>query len=144
MYSDGNLVYVCIMLESIEKINIYAGGYTEANSLAWNNDQRDFNAIWALLLVVGEESKKLDNDFKKEFQNIPWPTIAGMRNHLAHDYRGIDHNRVWEIVKSSLPKSKNILVDMIDKIAYVKEMLKEALDSPYYRPIQYLRDKLND
>lgn len=144
MYSDDNLVYICTMLECIEKINIYADGYAEANLLAWANDQRDFNAIWALLLVVGEECKKLDGDLKKEFQNIPWPIIAGMRNHLAHDYRGIDYERVWEIIKSSLPELKNVLVDMIDKIAYDKEMLIRALESPYYRHIQYLRDKLDD
>ena len=96
--------------------------------------------FWLLV----KNPRKLDDDLKKEYQNIPWPTIASMRNHLAHDYRGIDHDRVWEIIRSSLPELKNILVDMIDKIAYVKEMLKEALDSPYYRHIQYLRDKLDD
>ena len=144
MYSDDNLVYICTMLECIEKVTIYAGGQTEAEELTWANDQRDFNAIWALLLVVGEESKKLDGDLKKGFENIPWPTIAGMRNHLAHDYRGIDYERVWEIIKFSLPELKNVLVDMIDKIAYDREMLIKALDSPYYRHIQYLREKLDD
>jgi uncharacterized protein with HEPN domain len=58
MYSDDNLVYIFTMLECIEKVFIYAADHSDANELAWANDQQAFNAIWALLLVIGEESKK--------------------------------------------------------------------------------------
>lgn len=144
MYSDDNLVYVFTMLECIEKIFIYVEDHRDAEELAWANDQRDFNAIWALLLVIGEESKKIEADLKKEFQYIPWQNIAGMRNYLAHDYRGIDYFQVWEVIKANLPSLKEVLVSMIDKITYDKEMLVSALDSHYYSHIQYLRNKLND
>ena len=144
MYSDDNLVYIFTMLECIEKVFIYAEDHPDAEELAWADDQRDFNAIWALLLVVGEESKKIEADLKAKFQQIPWQNIAGMRNYLAHDYRGIDYERVWEVIKSSLPELKDVLVVMIDKIAYSNEMLVRALNSPYYRHIQYLRNKLHD
>ena len=144
MYSHTNLVYIFTMLESIEKIQIYCKTYTNSETLAWENDQRDFNAVWALLLVVGEESKKIETELKKEFHLIPWPSIAAMRNYLAHDYRGIDHERVWEVVKDNLPDLKEVLIIMIDKIDYEKAILSRALASPYYRHIQYLREKLND
>ena len=144
MYSDDNLVYIFTMLECVEKIFIYAEDYPNAEELAWGKDQRDFNAIWALLLVIGEESKKIESDLKIVSKHIPWQNIAGMRNHLAHDYRGIDYERVWEIIKLNLPDLRDILITMIDNIAYDKEMLVKALDSPYYQHIQYLRNKLND
>lgn len=144
MYSDDNLAYIFTMLECIEKVFIYAGDYTNAEELAWENDQRDYNAIWALLLVIGEESKKINSNLKKELHTIPWQNVTGMRNYMAHDYRGIDHDRVWEVVKISLPELKNALIVMIDKIAYEKQMVVRALNSPYYRHIQYLREKLND
>ncbi|WP_461127467.1 HepT-like ribonuclease domain-containing protein [Spirosoma aerophilum] len=132
------------MLECIEKISIYAKDYSNAEELAWTKDQRDFNAIWALLLVIGEESRKVEADLKKEFQDIPWKNMSGMRNYLAHDYRGIDHERVWDVIKINLPNLKDVLVAMIDKIVYDDQMLIRALDSPYYQHIQYLREKLND
>jgi uncharacterized protein with HEPN domain len=144
MYSDLNLAYIFTILECIEKIFVYTQDYKNAEELAWKNDQRDYNAIWALLLVIGEESKKLNSDLKNEFKTIPWPHVAGMRNYMAHDYRGIDHDRVWEVVKSSLPELKDALILMIDRIAYEEQMLIKALNSPYYRHIQYLREKLND
>ncbi|GAB2529901.1 DUF86 domain-containing protein [Spirosoma aerophilum] len=144
MYNDDNLVYIFTMLECIEKISIYAKDYSNAEELAWTKDQRDFNAIWALLLVIGEESRKVEADLKKEFQDIPWKNMSGMRNYLAHDYRGIDHERVWDVIKINLPNLKDVLVAMIDKIVYDDQMLIRALDSPYYQHIQYLREKLND
>ena len=144
MYSDNNLVYVFTMLECIEKIFIYASDYSNAEELVWANDQRDYNAIWALLLVVGEESKKINSDLKKEYSNVPWQNVADMRNHMAHDYRGIDHERIWAVIKISLPDLKSVLLSMIDKVAYDQQMFIRALDSPYYQHVQYLREKLND
>ena len=144
MYSDNNLVYIFTMLECIEKIFIYAGDYSTAEELVWANDQRDYNAIWALLLVVGEESKKINGDLKKEYSNVPCQNVADMRNYMAHDYRGIDHERIWEVIKISLPDLKSVLLTMIDRVAYDQQMFIRALNSPYYRHVQYLREKLND
>ena len=144
MYSDDNLVYIFTMLECTEKIFIYSQDYLTADELTWGSDQRDFNAVWALLLVIGEESRKIDAQLKKEFQQVPWHNITGMRNYLAHDYRGIDHERVWEVIQKSLPDLKDVLIQMIDRVTYANGMILRALESPYYRHIQYLRNKLND
>ncbi len=144
MFSDDNLVYIFTMLECIEKVFIYAEGHVDQQELVWADDQRDFNAIWALLLVIGEESKKMDAELKKEFSAIAWSNIAGMRNYLAHDYRGIDHERVWAVIHDYLPELKSALINMVNHIAYEPAMLIRALDSPYYKHIQYLREKLND
>ena len=142
MYSDDNLVYVFTMLECCEKTFLYAEVCQTAEELVWLNDQREFNAVWALMLVIGEESKKLETGLKDEFTTIPWRTIAAMRNFLAHDYRGIDHERVWEVLRDSLPELKECLITMIDRIRYDDGIIRRALDSPYYRHIQYLRNKL--
>lgn len=86
MFSSRNLVYICTILECIEKIFIYVGGFSKASEFEWANDQLNFNATWGLLLVVGEESKKIDVGLKNLYSTIPWQQIAGMRNYLAHDY----------------------------------------------------------
>lgn len=66
-----------------------------------------------------------------------------MRNYLAHDYRGVDYELMFKTVRLELPVLKGTLIDMIDRVDYEKGALQEALDSPYYRHIQYLRDKLS-
>lgn len=144
MFDHRNLVYVCTMLECIEKAFIYSEAFSNASDFLWENSQINFNATWGLLLVVGEESKKITPELKQEYKSIPWSQLAGMRNYLAHDYRGVDYELVFKTVRAELPALKEILINMIDRIGYEKGALQEALDSPYYQHIQYLREKLND
>ena len=144
MYNLNNLSYICTMLECIEKVFLYSSPFDNVEDFIWANDQQNYNASWGLLLVIGEESKRLDSGLKNEHQQIPWRNIAGMRNFLAHDYRGIDFDLVYEVINVNLPDLKDALIDMVDKVNYDKALLTEVIDSPYYRHIQYLRDKLHD
>lgn len=67
-----------------------------------------------------------------------------MRNYLAHDYRGVDPERVFIVAKTHLHPLKNVLLKMLDLIDYDTEVLKEALDSAYYQHIRYLRNKFDN
>ncbi|MVM40459.1 DUF86 domain-containing protein [Spirosoma sp. HMF3257] len=144
MYNTKNLSYICTMLECIEKIFIYSSNFDNVEDFIWANDQQNYNASWGLLLAIGEESKRLDIALKNEYPQIPWRNIAGMRNFLAHDYRGIDYDLVYEVINNNLPNLKEVLIEMVSKVDYDQSLLRDALDSPYYRHIQYLRNKLHD
>lgn len=144
MYSAKNLTYICTILECIEKIVIYTNEYTEASDFVWANDQLNYNATWSLLLVVGEEAKKIDKDLKATYPVIAWRQLAAMRNYLAHDYRGVDAELVFNTSKTQLTPLKSVLLLMLNEVDYESEALKMALDSPHYQHIQYLRDRLND
>lgn len=57
-----------------------------------NNDKLD--AISMLLIAVGESFKKIDKEtkglFLKNYPDIDWKGVIGVRNILAHDYFDID------------------------------------------------------
>ena len=36
------------------------------------------------LEIIGEATKKLPNDFRKDYSHIPWKQMAGMRDKLIH------------------------------------------------------------
>lgn len=144
MYNSRNLSYVCTMLECIEKVFIYSSPFDNVEDFIWANDQQNYNATWGLLLAVGEESKRLESELKAKYKQIPWRNIAGMRDFLAHDYRGIDYDLVYEVIHVNLPELKSVLIDMVSDIDFDSTLLKDVLDSYYYRHIQYLRDKLDD
>jgi len=64
------------------------------------------------LLIIGEAATKLlqsDNDFLNQHPDVPWSSMKGMRNRLAHGYFDINLEVVWETVSTALP---SLLKDM--------------------------------
>ncbi len=141
MYPQTQLLYILTMLEAIEKIVIYTQGIYRAEDLFWANEQQSFNACSHLLLAIGEESKKLATDLKKVYADFDWKSLAGLRDRLAHDYRGTDPEIVFSIIQEDLPILKTILVASLEQVEQAKEILPKVLNSPYYRHVTYL---LND
>ena len=140
MYSKDNLIYLLTMLEAIEKVFIYSLEFESAEELFRANDQLNYNACNNLLLAISEESKKIDSQLKDEFSNISWVQIAKFRNRLAHDYRGIDLEVVYNIIQGYLPDLKEALIQMIDKLATeARPILQQALFSDFYKHLAYLR-----
>ena len=92
-------------------------------------------------MAIGEETGKIDETLKNEFQNIQWKAIKELRNRLAHDYRGANPDILWQIIKEELVLLKQILIKMIDLIDYEEEMLWSALQSDFYKHLQYLIKK---
>ena len=58
------------ILETIDKIIRYTGGYQSADEL-YQND-RDFDAAMMNFIVIGEESCKLSDEFKVKNEQINW------------------------------------------------------------------------
>lgn len=141
MYDERNLVYLLTMLEAIEKIKIYSSEFENADDFLWANQQLNFNGTVTLLIAIGEESKKIDAKLKEEFSDIDWKVIAGMRDKLSHDYRGIDPNIVWDVVQNKLDDLKDILIQMLGRVNYDKETLVEALKTNYYSHLSYLKSQ---
>ncbi len=144
MYNRRNFAYLCTILECIEKIMIYSQPFENVDDFGTANKQMNYNASWALLLVIGEESKKLSKELKADYPAIPWRLLSGTRNFLAHEYRDLNQQLIFDIIKKDLPSLKSAVISMFDKVDYNEEVLTTALSSNYYRHIQYLRDKLND
>ncbi len=54
------------------------------SELAVNEEKQ--SAILYQVIVIGEATKRLSNDFRNLYSDIPWKDIAGMRDILAHQY----------------------------------------------------------
>ncbi|MCX6584542.1 MAG: DUF86 domain-containing protein [Candidatus Aminicenantes bacterium] len=139
MLDENNLVYILTILESIEKIKIYSNEFGNADDFLWANQQLNFNGTVNLLIAIGEESKKIDAKLKEEFLDIDWKAIAGIRDKMSHDYRGIDPHIVWNVIRTKLDDLKQAMIRMIERIDYDKETLAEALKTNYYSHLSYLK-----
>lgn len=108
-------LYVQDIVESIEAIEEYVQTPTEEEFYKSRQIQ---DAVLRRLEIIGEAAKKLDEDFRSEYPDIPWKKIAGMRDILIHEYFGVNLKRVWLITKEDLPELKL-------KIARVWEEIKD-------------------
>lgn len=96
LHSLENIVRYCDeMAESMKRFGDFGNYISDI----------DYQKSCALsLLQIGENVKKLSEDFKNEFSDMPWKQSAGLRDVIAHDYFGIDHRWMWETLTESVPK----------------------------------------
>lgn len=55
------------------------------------------------LEVVGEAARRVPDDMRSRYPEVPWTQMAGMRNRLAHAYDAVDMRAVWLTVTRDLP-----------------------------------------
>ena len=66
-------------------------------------------AIDMCIFQLSELSIHLDDDFKKNHNDIPWAEIRGMRNIHAHEYDKVDRNIIWNTIEKDIPSLTNKL-----------------------------------
>lgn len=77
-----------------------------------DNDRLFLNGIVRELEILGEAASQISHSTQKQYSDLPWKEMIGMRNHLIHAYFDINKNTVWLVVKESLPP----LVKQLQKI----------------------------
>jgi len=63
-------------------------------------------AVIRAIEIAGEAVKNIPEEMRKEYPDIPWRSIAGMRDKVIHAYFGVKIERVWEVVKRDIPNLK--------------------------------------
>ena len=76
-------------------------------------------AFERLVEVIGEAVSKLSDAFKEKYSFVEWHKIAGMRNHLIHEYHKVNYNILWEVLNDEIP----VLEKQIEKV-----LEKEKID----------------
>ena len=94
-------VLLAHIAECIERINSYTNG-RERSTFYESNMVQD--AVLRNLQTLAESAQRLGQPLKDTEPGIPWRSIAGFRNVLAHDYLAIDQAAVWSVVERDLPE----------------------------------------
>ena len=63
-----------------------------------------YDAVLRNLAVVGEAVKSLPPELKDRHPDIPWSSIAGLRNVVVHEYFRVDPDLVRDIVDHQLAR----------------------------------------
>ena len=139
-YSNKNILHLLTVLESIEKIMLYTADFSDKQTFYNSDDQVQYNAVCHLLLAIAEETIKLEDRLKEEMAFIAWDQIGGLRNRIAHDYKGIDSEVVFQIAKFELLPLKDACIAILKLMQVEKEVLKKLTNTAWYKHLGYLAD----
>lgn len=62
--------------------------------------------------AVNSIDKQTKGEYLKNYPNIPWQQIVGMRNVLAHEYFDVDTDVIFKSVKEDIPELSKVLAQM--------------------------------
>ncbi|MEI6276013.1 MAG: HepT-like ribonuclease domain-containing protein [Prolixibacteraceae bacterium] len=83
----GDVAYIENLLLSISKIEIFTANLTRAD---FEKNEMFQDAVIRNIEIIGEVSKRISNDLKATYFDIPWRDMSGMRDKLIRDYMGVD------------------------------------------------------
>ena len=102
-------VYFRHILDAINKIESYISVGREV----FFSDSHWQDAVIRQLEIIGEATKRLSQEVRSRYPDIPWKRMAGLRDVLVHDYFGVDLDMVWQIAQNYLPKLKPEVEDIL-------------------------------
>ena len=72
-----------------------------------NQEKQD--AVLRRFEIVGEAASRLTPETQARFPTLPFRSMRGMRNIIAHDYGEVDLEQVWKTAMDDLPGLVEIL-----------------------------------
>lgn len=91
--------YLHDMLEAARLIQRYMAGVS-FDQFCENSEKRD--AVALRISVLGESAHKIDKPTEGALPSIPFKSIRGMRNRIAHDYGAVDFKIVWSVTQQEI------------------------------------------
>lgn len=97
----------------MESIEAFVG----ASSLSdFKQDDKTASAVVRKFEIIGEATKQIPESLRRRHPEIPWKSMAGMRDRLVHAYFGIDYKLVWEAIKRQIPDLKPKLKALLTEL----------------------------
>ena len=114
--------YLDHMLEAAQQACSYIEGLCIKDFLA---DKRTQQAVILNLVIIGEAATKLLKDygqFLERYPEVPWRSMKGMRNRIAHGYFDINLDVVWATVRTALPQ-------LLERLPAIREDANNECDN---------------
>ncbi|MHC1597099.1 MAG: HepT-like ribonuclease domain-containing protein [Methermicoccaceae archaeon] len=106
-------LFLMDILEAIEKIERYTSSLSFEE---FAKSEMVIDAVVRNLEIIGEASKRLPEDVRSKYSDIPWKRVVGFRNIVIHGYFDVDLEIVWVIAKERLVELKPKIERMLEEM----------------------------
>lgn len=107
------LLYITHIFDAIKSIQTQMEGITKEQ---FEDSELLQGFVERKLEIIGEATKRIPDDFKKKYPNIPWKDMAGMRDILIHQYTEVDKDIVWKTIAQKIPSLKEHIESIMTEI----------------------------
>ncbi|MCO6457383.1 MAG: DUF86 domain-containing protein [Pirellulaceae bacterium] len=83
----------------------------------FHRDDKTAYAVVRALEILGEATKRIPAEIRDRFPEIPWRSMAGIRDKLIHDYVSVNLEVVWNTVTVDLPALLPQIQRVLDETA---------------------------
>ncbi len=66
-------------------------------------DRKTQYAVIRCFEVMGEAVKRVSDEIRERHPDIPWSSMAKMRDLLIHAYDRVDLDEIWDTVQNDIP-----------------------------------------
>jgi hypothetical protein len=101
------------ILECMDRISEYTAGMSYETFL---DNRLVTDAVVRNLEVIGEAARHIPEEIQRQFPDIPWVEMKGMRNILIHEYFGVSLEIVWKTAQEDLPPVEPKLREVLRKV----------------------------
>ncbi|MDP3028281.1 MAG: DUF86 domain-containing protein [Deltaproteobacteria bacterium] len=105
-------LYLKDILEAMASIEAFVEGM---DFEAFRADDKTSSAVIRKLEILGEAAKKIPDEIRLSYPQVPWKEMAGMRDRLIHFYAGVDYPLVWRTIKERLPEVRLHIQKIIEE-----------------------------
>ena len=109
--SDNERIKKIIDIWSSLQLQIKEHSITKENL---HNDEFLQWAVTTPLYNIGEQVYKISDDTKKQYPDIIWSIVAGLRHRLVHDYEGINWSIIVEVIFDEMDDFVNSIKQIIE------------------------------
>ena len=106
-------LYLSDMLKAIGRIESYTSELTEQ---AFLDSELVLDACTRNFLVIGKAVKQLPEELRVQRPEVPWKSIAGLRDMLAHAYFNVDDGILWDIIQNDLEPLRKAVLFLLESL----------------------------